>query len=469
MCYSPITIINPTKYVSLRYRDRFLIQVPCGKCAACMTQKSNEWYYRLYHQAKDVFNSGGFVYFDTLTYDNKHLPHISDYLSVDKSVDFPCFSTENVRLFIQALRQYCKRKFKSNFEFFLCSEYGTSEFHQHRPHHHVLFFVKGNIQPLEFSAAVSAYWYHGRTDGYPFRSSYHVLRNTFTSSTDSSLRSIKYITKYIQKSCKFQSEINYRINVILGSITEKFKEQGIDNWNESSHYWRVRDALNRRFNQFHRQSTFLGASVLDKFDVGKIFETGSLFVPDKDDVIMRLSLPQYYKRKLFYQQVKVDGAMTWQPTDLGVQYLEYRLLKCVDSLASRFKALSLHVGKSFDCHKLADYVLNFRGRFNGLYPSTFEERMQCVDYYNYSTRFDKEAFGVLGLAYKWCGNSATRYEKRCRFLRFTDFIKRYVYLNDDYEAQLDLLYNYSANVDAGRQDAYAMKQRLQNLYHHLGI
>lgn len=466
MCYNPITIINPTKYVSLRYRDRYLLQVPCGKCAACMTNKSNEWYFRLYHQALACYKDNGFVYFDTLTYNNAFLPHISDYIGVPNSIDFPCFSTEHIRLFVAALRQYCKRKLHCNFEFFIVSEYGTSEKHLHRPHYHVLFFVHGLVSPLDFSFAVSKYWFYGRTDGNPYRSTYHVLHNTFLQNSDGSIRSIKYICKYIQKSCKFQHEIDKRINIVLNGIAKKFEDQGLD-WRESSHYWRVRDILHRRFNQFHRQSTKLGISALDNIDIGSVFETGSLNVPDKDNVIMRLPLPTYYKRKLFYQQIKIDNALTWQPTELGIQYLEYRLSVCVSSLSARFKAISAHIHQSFDTLKLADYVLNYRGRFSAQFPSEWNERLANVDFYNYSTRFDREALGSLGLAYKWCGNSSTRYQKCCSFVRFTDFIKKYVYLNDDYEKQLDLIYSYTGKVDTLRQQAYEVKQRLQNLYHHL--
>ena len=214
MCYSPINIINPSKYVSLRYRDRYVMQVPCGKCAACRTAKSNEWTYRLYQHALDTFHNG-FVLFDTLTYNKESLPHISDYVDISPAVDFPCFSSYDLRLFVADLRQRCKRQYKSNFSYFIASEYGTSENHLHRPHYHALFFVNGSIKPLEFSRLVAAAWHRGRTDGIPFRSPNHVLDNVFDSMSAGALRSLKYVCKYIQKDCTFQKNINETFGYII--------------------------------------------------------------------------------------------------------------------------------------------------------------------------------------------------------------------------------------------------------------
>lgn len=348
MCYSPIDVINPSKYVSLHYRDRYVMQVPCGKCAQCLTAKSNEWSYRLYQHALETFKDG-FVLFDTLTYDNEHLPHISDYISVSKEVDFPCFSSRDLRLFVADLRQRCKRKFKSNFSYFIASEYGTSEHHLHRPHYHALFFVRGKITPLEFSALVSTTWSRGRTDGYPYRSAYHVAENTFRSMSDGALRSLKYVCKYIQKSCTFQKTIDMRLRHIMADISDYFDNfLGLDTWSSSSHYWRVREAISRKINQFHRQSTFLGASVLGDIDLNSVFDTGSLFMPDDELVVKQIPLPTYFKRKLFYELVDIDGSKSWQPTELGQQYLEHRSRFQVLKLADRFKALASQLSLKFD-------------------------------------------------------------------------------------------------------------------------
>ena len=467
MCLSPITILNPTKYVSVRYRDRFLMQVPCGKCAECLTNKSNEWNYRIYRHSLDYFQKGGFVHFTTLTYSNDYLPHISDYISVDKSVDFPCFNSSHIRTFVAALRQKCKRSYGSNFDYFIVSEYGTNEHATHRPHYHALFFVSGGISEFEFSKMIAKYWFYGRTDGMPYKSANYVSKNTFRHSSNNSLAALRYVTKYIQKSCEFQLQIDKRVRLILNSVCSKFESQGLDEWRESSHYWRLCDILFRRFNQFHRQSTHLGESVVNSIDVAGLFDNPYLLMPDCNSVIKRIPLPTYYKRKFFYQLVEQDKSKIWIPTDIGYQFLNYRNEKTLEPLSRRLSALGANVGCKFDFRRLSDYILNYRGRFIASMPSEFSERISHVDFYAYLNRYDREYFDKIGLALHWCGNSSVGYWRKRPFVTVKDFVRNFVYLDSDLENQITILYGYSSNVNSQKQEAFEVKQRLSNLVHYL--
>ena len=95
MCYKPITIINPSKYVDISRNDRFLLQVPCGQCAECQKSKSQEWNYRTYYEFLRTFEEyNGYCYFDTLTYDNEHLPRMNEVLP--ELPAYPCFVLSNV-------------------------------------------------------------------------------------------------------------------------------------------------------------------------------------------------------------------------------------------------------------------------------------------------------------------------------------------------------------------------------------
>lgn len=467
MCYSPIDVINPSKYVSLKFRDRYVMQVPCGKCAQCLTAKSNEWSYRLFHHALDTFKEG-FVLFDTLTYDNAHLPHISDYISVSTDVDFPCFSSRDLRLFVADLRQRCKRQFKSNFSYFIASEYGTDSKHLHRPHYHALFFVKGNVSPLDFSMLVAKTWGRGRTDGLPYKPSTHVLENTFRDMSAGALRSLKYVCKYIQKSSLFQKTIDMRLRHIMADISSTFVSQGLDDWPNSSHFWRVRDSIARKINQFHRQSTFLGASVLGDLDLNEVFNTGQLYMPDNEFVVKSIPLPTYFKRKLFYKLVEIDGAKSWQPTELGLQYLKFREKFQISKLADRFHAVATQFRLNVDVSKLADYVYNYRGRFRSFFPpSTLSERLSHLSFFNYVTRYDKEQFDSLGLSSRFMGNSSIGYSRsKPAFLPLSSFISQHVYFNQEYETVLSTIFHHSNELGLVRQNAFSSKQRLQNLIHH---
>lgn len=467
MCYHPIDIVNPSKYVSLKYHDPYIMQVPCGKCAACLTQKSNEWSYRLYSEAKSTIDNGGFVYFDTLTYNDANLPHISDYYSVDPAIDFPCFSSRHLRLFVAKLRQRVKRQFRSNFSYFIASEYGTSELHLHRPHYHVLFFVRGSVTPVSFSQLVSSSWSRGRTDGLPFRPLSHVLDNSFTELSAHAIRTILYVCKYIQKDTLFQKEIDKRLSLIMRSISQRFHDVGLPEWSSSSHYWRVRESISRCVSQFHRQSTALGESALSDIDLIEVFKTGALKMPHSKFVVQSIPLPTYYKRKLFYQQLVVDGAMTWQPTELGYQYIEARKSARLQMLIDKLKALSNHISVKFDVSALADYVLNFRGRFGSGRESTFDERLNNVSLFNYSNRYDREWFGSVGLSYVFIGNSSIGYSRtRPRFQPIFHFIRSHLYFDDAFESVLTQIVSFRSEIDAGRQRLFDSRQRLGNMIHH---
>lgn len=468
MCYHPITIINPCKYVSLRYRERFLLQVPCGHCAECATNKSNEWYFRSYHQTLDTLQNGGYVYFDTLTYRDQDLPRLSDFVSVPSGCDYPCFSSRHVQLFNKRLRKRLEQ-YHSKYSFFLTSEYGTSEGRTHRPHYHILIYSDGNIDPLQLSLLVSQCWSYGRTDGLPYKSFYYVRKNVFRSEQfDSSLRTCRYVSKYIQKSCKFQREITKRVDRIMMSIADKM----IDGWLDSPHAKRVRQRYARLVGQFHRQSKNYGASFMQNVDITDFSNLLEITMPDSNKVSLKIPLPQYYKRKFFYDVVNIDGNDTWIPNKLGQEFLKFCDKRLLDNLSRRFHASNAQAKVSFDNDKLADYVLNYRGRIRAVeLPSNPLDKYNYPTFYNYSTLSDREHLENLGISVHYVGNNTIGYRsnKLYQRIKFKDFIARYVIIDDDYEKQLEIYSKSYQTISDKRQDGYELRQHLTNLYHHLGL
>lgn len=468
MCYHPITIINPCKYVSLRHRERYLLQVPCGHCAQCATNKSNEWYFRSYHHTLDCLNNGGYVLFDTLTYRNEDLPHLSDFVCVPTGCDYPCFNSRHLQLFNKRLRKKLS-KYQSVYSFFVTSEYGTSEHHTHRPHYHILLYCDGRVDPLVLSKMISDCWLYGRTDGIPYKSAYHVRYNTFHSDQFAeSLRTCRYVSKYIQKSCKFEKEINKRLDHIMLSIADKM----IDGWLDSPHAKRVRMKYARLVNQFHRQSKNFGASYMQNVDITDFANIHELAMPDSKKVHLKIPLPQYFKRKFYYNVIKIDGNDTWIPSQLGLLYLQSRDKMVMDNLVNRFIGLNHESRTSFDSRKLADYVLNYRGRIRAVeLPSDPLEKYNHVSFYNYTTLSDREHLNKLGLSTRFSGNNTIGYRDNYlyRRIKFKDFIERYIILDDDLEQQLNILYNSQCRVNDKRQESYELRQHLVNLYHHLGL
>lgn len=153
MCVSPIKIPNPYKSsrpfvyteghlskCSRRFvSDAPYISVPCGKCADCRAS-----YFESIRQRVIVESLTSYVYFVTLTYDNKHLPTIS-FTSSCGEVNVYYADISHVQSMFKRLRSldYLQDR---QFRYLAVTEYGTSKF---RPHHHILLFVSRKDTDLE--------------------------------------------------------------------------------------------------------------------------------------------------------------------------------------------------------------------------------------------------------------------------------------------------------------------------------
>lgn len=101
----------------IHVRDKFIL-VPCNRCLACLSNKRNDWTFRLTQEHK-ASKSALFV---TLTYDWRHCPR-------DGSLN-----KRDVQLFLKRLR---KRDGTNQIRYYLTGEYGSKG---GRPHYHVLLF-----------------------------------------------------------------------------------------------------------------------------------------------------------------------------------------------------------------------------------------------------------------------------------------------------------------------------------------
>lgn len=133
------------------YAGNKKVIVPCGRCLPCLSNKRNDWTFRLQQEYKHSRSA----VFLTLTYDRKHLP-------TDEQLD-----KRHVQLFLKRIRkQYGNTKIR----YYAVGEYGTLG---NRPHYHILLF---NLESEDVRSA----WPAG---------SIHV--GTLT------LASVAYCTKYI--------------------------------------------------------------------------------------------------------------------------------------------------------------------------------------------------------------------------------------------------------------------------------
>lgn len=112
-CLNPITLKNPN-YKG--YPDYYYLQVPCGKCTACLSNKRRQWAFRLNQECKVATSA----YFITLTYNDDNCP---EYVNKKHCQDF--------------LKRLRKLLAPSRIRYFLVSEYGDDF---GRPHYHLLLF-----------------------------------------------------------------------------------------------------------------------------------------------------------------------------------------------------------------------------------------------------------------------------------------------------------------------------------------
>ena len=138
--------------------------VPCGKCACCISNKRQQWSFRMQVELKHSQNA----FFVTLTYDD-------DHLKVDEN---KCYSVNkrDVQLWLKRLRKSCY----NGLRYYIVSEYGTNG---HRPHYHAILF---NVLPKVADTSLNDLFVNSWGFGF-------VDVGSVTGA------SINYVTKYVFK------------------------------------------------------------------------------------------------------------------------------------------------------------------------------------------------------------------------------------------------------------------------------
>lgn len=151
-CMKPKAVPNP-KYPG----EQIFLTVPCGKCAACVSNRITDWAFRLEQENK----YSDFAYFVTQTYElepeQPSLHHIQNYYKYVR------------KLLLQ----------DETIKYFHVSERGEQK---NRVHYHAIVFVRGKRDFHTYSAILDRCWTHG----FSF----------FGSCTPASIR---YVCKYLHK------------------------------------------------------------------------------------------------------------------------------------------------------------------------------------------------------------------------------------------------------------------------------
>lgn len=383
MCLKPIKLLNPTKVVSRSGGQSLVIEVPCGNCADCKKRKRLEWHFRSFHEVNNCVNNGGYCYFDTLTFRDEDVPHLSRFIDVDKFgiSDFMCFDSRDWRNFLKNLRRQLNYHYPGiSFKYFLTSEYGTDERCTHRPHYHILFFINSrSLDPYKFSELVSKCWHYGRTDGLPYKTRKEVAEHVFgydlgQKCCNNFLKVCSYVSKYMTKDSTFQKEIDSRLEVLKKHLSdEAFKE------------------LSRNVSMFSRCSQGFGRSYVDNIsndDYNTIMSDGIVKLKDTDKIVLTIPIPLYYKRKLFYKCCKDDdGSLYWLPNSEGLRYLELSMFRNINIVAKRY--YNQYLNADSNSQQLVDRLLNGRSFSDfAIYKCLFKYRSHDYDFVQFHCNLD---------------------------------------------------------------------------------
>lgn len=401
MCRQPIRITNRNKYLNTKYGQQYFVWVNCGHCDECLREKQNEWTLRTYYQVKDCLDNGEYVYFDTLTYDRKNLPRLNKVTNIlEPTYNFPCFDYRDIRNFYETLRGYYKGK-DTDIKYFITSEYGDI---RGRNHYHIMLFVYDeNIDPIKLSINVNKAWGKGRTDGIPWKSKKYVIQHNVIK--EMNIDAIKYIAKYVTKPQKWMQLVNARWARIEHYYREKKKYNYLTIKRRKKEYY--------RFTQpFHRQSQGYGLKALDYQTNTDIWEENRMKYRDNTlKIVKYASLPSYFKRKLFEEQIEVNGKRIWQLTEKGIEYKNFREKIIEERIKDRLKDLATQQGTNLsdtEIEELTQYILYIRGRTAG--KQDYRKHLEETEAYNYNTNRDLQNIGRKVISKNFAGNDTIGYE-----------------------------------------------------------
>lgn len=346
MCTNLIKIYNKSHYHNPK-AIRLYITVPCGKCAECIAQKRAEWSLRSQVEFDYCLRNGGYVYFDTLTYNNDNIPRFRGHA---------CFQRKHIQDFLKRVRKRIVKDHKimqRAFRYFYVSEYGHN---YKRPHYHILFFVSSGVPYNDLKRYIKEEWKFGFTDltsvKLPFKG---IVQTRFC---------CDYVAKYVTKPDDYVNEL----------------------YDSMKHEVSKRD-FQRFFNPFHQQSTGFGESLL--FDPKNLQNFKECFCVMNRE---KYTLPMYYVRKLFYTKVtNEDGSESWRLNKEGLQFIPQYKYNLYEQFTEDIRSFVDSVPQWLNIPKVFNTVKKFILDNSTFFPEDNSQDFSGIEFIKcYLSRFDSK-------------------------------------------------------------------------------
>lgn len=353
MCYNPVKIKNP-KFKSditqfdLNY-DRTYLNVPCGKCGSCIQSKHDQNILRVLYEYRATINKGGFVFWNTFTYDEESVP-IWHGLKT--------FEPDHYREFSTKLRNHLYRAGYNSqdcLKIFWTSEYGETFC---RPHYHALFFITFDITPEAFNSFLHKVWPYGRLDDdKPARALVVDSENSYVFSQRKHKEVtglISYVSKYVNKACDVLQVVNSQKGSDFSVwFKQQYEERLHQDFPKVNMFYNGRmitkdasidhDMLDlvltadesARLLPYHRRSSHFGENIVTDVDIEQIKQS-KIRIDDHDKIQKFVKTPLYIDRKLFYTEKrykrvsvsdKYPNGYCFQFNDDGTDNPDYYSLK----------------------------------------------------------------------------------------------------------------------------------------------
>lgn len=277
-CISPRTIWPYRTVEWTEKNEEYALSVPCGKCLACLSNKREEWIFRL----EQEFKYSKSALFVTLTYNDWHLPG-------DRSL-----RKRDVQLYMKRLR---KKDGTNKIRYFAVGEYGEIS---GRPHYHLLLF-----NCLE--EHVRSCWVDSKDKAIGI---VHVGKVTQAS--------IAYCTKYIIQKPDFDELERLRPFTLMSrayGIGGRYLSEEMVKWHRNTDaLYCVQDGFKTRMSRFYRSKVWYGE--VERERIGRVGLSASLQSSVKESAVFQRKFGELAEQKrkelrdAFLSRIKTKVAFT---------------------------------------------------------------------------------------------------------------------------------------------------------------